>query len=97
MARARRVQLRPTRVYTLADTVAADTETLDRVAPLQAQMLEAFRGRDWDRAETLIRQCRELCIAALESCYGLYLARIHAFRLDPPPEDWDGTATADTK
>jgi adenylate cyclase len=88
---------RPTRIYTLSETLGADQETLGRLEPLQEAMLEAFRGKDWDRAETLIGQCRQLRVASLETYYRIYQARIDVYRVDPPPEDWDGAVTADTK
>jgi adenylate cyclase len=88
---------RPSRIYTLSETLGADKESLDRLAPLQEAMLEAFRGKDWDRAETLIGECRQLRLSTLETYYRIYSARIGIFRVDPPPEDWDGAVTADTK
>jgi len=88
---------RPTRVFTLAETLGADNETIGRLVPLQAAMLEAFRARDWDRTEALIDQCRQLRISSLETYYQVYTARIDVLRADPPPDDWDGAVTADTK
>jgi len=88
---------RPTRVFTLTDTLGADRAAIDRLKPLHDAMLEAFRGKDWDRAEALIGQCREVGISSLETYYQIYAGRIDALRVDPPPEDWDGATTADTK
>ena len=88
---------RPSRIYTLSETLGADKENVDRLVPLQEAMLAAFRSKDWDRAEALIDECRQSGIASLETYYGIYSARIGDFRADPPPDDWDGAATADTK
>jgi adenylate cyclase len=88
---------RPSRIYTLSETLGAGKDVLDRLTPLQEAMLAAFRGKDWDRAERLIDECRQLRIPSLETDYGIYSARIDDFRADPPPEDWDGAATADSK
>jgi adenylate cyclase len=88
---------RPSRIYTLSETLGADKETLDRLTPLQEAMLEAFRSKDWDRAEALIGECCQLHTSALETYYRIYSARIGVFRVDPPPDDWDGAVTADTK
>lgn len=87
----------PTRIFTLTDTLGTDQQTLDKLAPLQEEMLQAFRGRDWGRAEALIAKCRELGVASLETYFRIYSARIDVYRVDPPPEDWDGAVTADTK
>jgi adenylate cyclase len=87
----------PTRLYTLSDTLGADAKTIDRLAPLQQEMLQAFRSQDWDRAEALIDQCTRLNIASLETYFQIYSTRIEDFRVDPPPSDWDGATTAETK
>ncbi len=87
----------PSRLYTLTDTLGADKDTIDRLEPLQQEMVKAFRSQDWDEAERLIEQCQQLGIASLETYFGIYSARIDDFRVDPPPSDWDGATTADTK
>lgn len=87
----------PTRIFTLTDTLGMDQKTLGQITPLHAKMLEAFRGRDWDRAEALIAECRKLSVASLETYFRIYSARIDVYRVDPPPDDWAGAVTADTK
>jgi hypothetical protein len=36
-------------------------------------------------------------VNGLDRLYALYAERIEYFRLNPPPENWDGTAEALTK
>ena len=88
---------RPSRIYTLSDTLGADSEAIDRLKPLHAAMLAAFRGQEWDRAEALVAECRQIGIPGLATCFEIYSTRIALFREDPPPADWDGAATAETK
>ncbi len=59
-----------------------------------AAALRSFRARDWDAAEALLRQ---LGAAAPHTLYALYAERIRHFRAHPPPPDWDGVFTFDTK
>jgi adenylate cyclase len=49
----------------------------------------AYRGRDWEKAKTLIEQCRQLS-GASPQLYELYLKRIAFFERNPPPEGWNG-------
>jgi adenylate cyclase len=60
-------------------------------------MLDALRCKEFTKAEELIGECRALGIASLESFYRTYLARIAHYREEPPPADWDGAYTAETK
>ncbi|WP_070988729.1 CHASE2 domain-containing protein [Halofilum ochraceum] len=57
--------------------------------------LEKYRQRDWDDAE------REIFSLSREypddTVYAMYLDRIMHFRNHPPPDDWDGVFTHQTK
>ncbi len=67
----------------------------DRPAAVQfAAALRSFRARDWEAAEALLRQLES---AAPHALYALYVERIRRFRAHPPPPDWDGVFTFDTK
>jgi adenylate cyclase len=88
---------RPSRIYTLVDALRAGREQTDRLMPLHQSMLAALRSKEFDNAEALIGECRALGIASLESYYRTCLARIGQYREEPPPEDWDGAYTAETK
>ncbi len=52
-------------------------------------IFEAYRTQNWSLAEALIRECRKLN-GAIPSLYDLYEARIHYYRQNPPPQEWDG-------
>ena len=61
-------------------------------------MLSHYRRRDWESALAAIERGRsfdeEQRFATL---YDVYSARIRAFQLTPPPEDWDGAFALDSK
>ena len=58
------------------------------------EALALYRKQAWDAAETIFSRLHAHAPAML---YELYLARIAAFRADPPGEDWDGVFVATTK
>ncbi len=58
------------------------------------RFLIAYRRQDWDVAEAAIGECRALGIAALDTYYSVFDARIADFRARPPAADWDGAFTA---
>lgn len=50
--------------------------------------LEAYRGREWDRAEGQFEKC--LAIAPTDGPAAVFIERVRAMRATPPPADWDG-------
>ena len=53
---------------------------------------------DWDGALENQRRCQHLGRSyGLAAFYDTYAARIQAWRTEPPPADWDGSAVADSK
>jgi adenylate cyclase len=75
-----------------------DDPAFRRLVPLHSQMLTCYRNRDWDAAAAAAQAARNLAGAlGIEKLYDLYLERIESFRQSPPPEDWDGVYTAETK
>ena len=54
--------------------------------------LQRYLARDFDTAERIFAG-----LAETDSVSALYQARALAFRFDPPPEDWDGSYTLETK
>ncbi|MBP0598551.1 adenylate/guanylate cyclase domain-containing protein [Herbaspirillum sp. LeCh32-8] len=56
--------------------------------------LVALRAQRWDEAEASILALRE---SRARGLYDLYLERIIHYRSDPPPADWDGVTTFETK
>ncbi len=59
-----------------------------------AEALSYYRARNWDAAETILE---ELSAADAQPLYALYLERVRHFRVNPPPADWDGVFTFETK
>lgn len=84
----------PTRIFTLLDALGGDHAVADRVLPPHADMLAAYRRKDWSGAEAAVAACRAVGLSALDAFYDTYLARIATLRESPPPADWDGAYTA---
>lgn len=59
------------------------------------QALMAFRNKQWDLAEQHFHELKQTDSNGV--LYTLYLDRIAVFRLNPPPELWDGVTTFETK
>ena len=88
---------RPSRIYTLMDTLGCDRSRHADVAAAHDAFLELYRGRDWDGAATALGGCRSNGVKSLATLYNLFEQRIEAFRTSPPPPDWDGTFVAEEK
>ena len=86
----------PSRLYTLTAALG-DPDTVTRLVPHHAAMLEAYRTQAWDQAEAAITECRAIGVNTLSKLYDLYEARIAGWRLAPPPENWDGSFAATEK
>ena len=76
----------------------ANSGRFQRWRDLNIEMLSHYRRRDWESALAAIERGRsfdeEQRFATL---YDVYSARIRAFQLTPPPEDWDGAYALDSK
>jgi adenylate cyclase len=57
--------------------------------------LRLYRQKEWDEAEKVLREL--LSVHPHTYPYELYLERIAEFRKDPPPEEWDGVFTHESK
>src|SRR5260221_577223 len=88
---------RPSRIYTAATALGLADDAHTALAEKHGAMLDAYRGRDWDRAEAAIGVCEGLGIRGLAALYAVYRGRIAEWRESPPPADWDGTFTATSK
>jgi adenylate cyclase len=65
---------------------------------LNAAMLASYRKQQWDEATGLIDRCRKLANGfGVDGLYDMYLERIDAYHLDPPPPDWNGVYEAESK
>lgn len=86
---------RPTRIYTFLDLMGEETKDLPA---MQTEFLAAYRKREWDSAESVMKRTRAhlraLGISGLDSYYDLFASRVADFRSNPPPADWDGAFTA---
>jgi adenylate cyclase len=89
----------PEVIYAIAgreDT--AQSGRFQRLRNLTIEMLACYRTRDWDGAIAAIERGRTTDEAhALESLYDLYEERLHAYRENPPPPDWNGAFALLTK
>jgi adenylate cyclase len=76
----------------------AQTERFQRLRNLTIEMLSCYRSRDWEGALFAIERGRRSDVGdLLERLYDLYEKRIHAFRQNPPAEDWNGAFALLTK
>ncbi|MDZ7910106.1 MAG: adenylate/guanylate cyclase domain-containing protein [Gemmobacter sp.] len=57
--------------------------------------LKAWRTRDWDACEAHLGELQRR--NAKKVLYRIYAERVGSMRLAPPPPDWDGSITFDTK
>jgi adenylate cyclase len=89
----------PEVIYAIAgrqDT--ANSGRFQRLRNLTIEMLACYRTRDWEGALAAIERGRRTDDAsALELLYNLYEARIRNYKVNPPPEDWNGAFALLTK
>jgi adenylate cyclase len=82
----------PEVIYAIAgrqDT--ANSERFQRLRNLTIEMLACYRSRDWDGALDAIERGRKTDLAdSLQYLYDMYEERLHAYKEDPPPPDWNG-------
>jgi adenylate cyclase len=72
----------------------ATPEQRERVRQFE-HFLFLFRSKSWDAAEEMLHRLQEAEPDAY--LYRLYHERIAHFRQEPPPPDWDGVVTFETK
>jgi adenylate cyclase len=89
----------PEVIYAIAGREdVAQSGRFQRLRNLTIEMLGCYRNRDWDGALEAIERGRKTDDAhALEYLYNLYEVRIHGYRENPPPEDWNGAFALLTK
>lgn len=81
----------PVRLYTPLFPEWGEDQTL---APRAERALAAYLSRQWDTALAEYETLRETALAETAE---QFLARCHAYRQNPPPEDWDGVFEHETK
>ncbi len=69
---------------------------IERARLLQfEQAMKLYRAQDWDGAEGILHDLVEQVPG--KPLYRMYIERIRTFREQPPPDDWDGVYTHDSK
>jgi adenylate cyclase len=89
----------PEAVYTLVggEDVSASAE-FHALRDVNSAMLSQFRKQDWSCALESIERCRKAAENfGIGQLYDVYIERIDDFRRNPPPKDWDGVFTFETK
>ncbi len=71
------------------------TPELKQRVQLFHQALRYYRERNWDMAEIQLLNLQKQDPET--ELYQVYLDRIAAFRQEPPPDDWDGVYTLESK
>jgi adenylate cyclase len=82
----------PEVIYAIAGRAeTANSERFQKLRNLTIEMLKCYRDRDWDGALSAIERGRKTDVAdSLEYLYDMYEERLHAYKEDPPPPDWNG-------
>ena len=84
-----------TRIFALlGDSELKHSQRFIDLSGRHEKFLQRYRAKDWDTAESVVRDCERLNGAGLYRLYALYRERIAFFRHNPPPAHWDGTAEA---
>jgi adenylate cyclase len=84
------------RVYTLPPEGTEKEHFVDFIEQ-HAAMLTAYRRQDWAAALHVLDNGELAPAEQLAPVYTLYRQRIAHFQTEPPPPDWDGVFTAETK
>jgi adenylate cyclase len=89
----------PEVIYAIAGREdVAHSGRFQRLRNLTIEMLACYRSRDWDGALAAIARGRRTDDGrTLAYLYNLYETRIHNYRENPPPEDWNGAFALLTK
>jgi adenylate cyclase len=91
---------KPVRVYgLLGDHKLAAHAEFRKLSRAHGELLAAYRTRKWQEAGAFIQECLNHKIHGcdLKHFYALFEARIDSFSKNPPADDWDGIAIAETK
>jgi adenylate cyclase len=88
----------PVRVFALmGDRTVRDDPDFQEIVLRQNAMLEAYRSRQFELAESRLSVMKELADPRLSKVFGIYEERIAAHKREPPPSTWDGRASASMK
>jgi adenylate cyclase len=87
----------PVRIFALlGDAALAQDASFQAHEALHGRMLDAYRGRRFGEARTLVAECRKTGLP-LQTLYDLYDERLDVFATEAPAADWDGAFTATSK
>lgn len=89
----------PEAVYTVVgrEEMSGSAE-FHKLREINGAMLSQFRKQDWPGALKSIELCRKAAESfGIVQLYDVYVDRIEDFRRNPPPPDWDGVFTFETK
>jgi adenylate cyclase len=89
----------PEVIYTILgrDDVAGSGE-YGRLYENSVKMLECYRRREWETVMAIIEASRAAADHfKLDGLLELYRARVREFRVNPPPDDWNGVYALQTK
>ena len=76
----------------------ANSGKFQRWRDLNIEMLSHYRRRDWASALATIERGRSVDEdRKFGTLYDVYVARVRAFQLTPPPDDWDGAYALESK
>jgi len=82
---------RPTKIYTFLEMLEATESQQACLRQSHGAFLEAYRRQDWDTAERMINECRNIGVHQLDVCYSLFASRIKVLRQTSLSSNWDGT------
>ena len=88
---------RATQIYTFLDMLGGEKTQLERLQERHKAFLAAYRNQEWDDAERLINDCRNIGVSQLDTCYSLFTERIGLLRQASLPANWDGSFTMTEK
>ncbi len=77
-----------TRIYEPCGPADSMSEAVQKAVKQHNQALSHYFQREWDTAESLFQTLEPM--PATDKQKGLYLERIKAYRLNPPPPEWEG-------
>ncbi len=81
----------------LGDGNFESSPEFQKLKGVHESMIDAYLAQDWDKAEQLCKDCREIDSGAMAGFYDLYEERIAEYREDSPGADWDGVFIATSK
>ncbi len=84
----------PVRIYEILQTKAAAVDKLFEIKDLFEKGLDAYRKKNWDKAEEMFHLCSEK-YQDMPSI--VFLDRIQHFKNNPPPKNWDGVFVMNVK